>query len=265
MAGRHRAHSSRAWGMPTALGVVAASLLVFAVWIIGAPWHATQTDGAALAASARANEPTLSRSAAGTTTPTSTTATSTTTTPPPPPTSSTTTEEPPPKPLVTTTEPIVTSEEPAPEPPAPPPAPEPEPAPPPQALQAPQPAPPPPPPASCSTDLAGTRPHVAQVGNHILTKFAVDSVGGRANRSGASDHPSGLALDFMVGTETGNALADYVLAHQAEFGVTYVIWRQRYNDGSGWSAMADRGSPTANHMDHVHVSFAEGAAVSVTC
>ncbi len=35
----------------------------------------------------------------------------------------------------------------------------------------------------------------------------------------------------------------------------YVIWRQRYNDGSGWDPMEDRGSITANHYDHVHVSF----------
>jgi hypothetical protein len=122
-----------------------------------------------------------------------------------------------------------------------------------------------PPAQDCSTDLDGTQPHVAQVGNHVLTKFDVDSVGGRAGRGGASDHPSGLAIDFMVDTETGNALADYVLQNQSDFNVTYVIWRQRYNDGSGWSTMEDRGDPTANHYDHVHVSFAGGGDVDVTC
>ncbi|MFD2399500.1 hypothetical protein ACFSVJ_25855 [Prauserella oleivorans] len=106
---------------------------------------------------------------------------------------------------------------------------------------------------------------MAQVGNHILTKFDVDSVGGVASRSGASDHPSGLALDFMVDSSTGDELADYVLANQSEFGVTYVIWEQQYNDGSGWSMMEDRGSATANHYDHVHVSFEDSADVSVTC
>ena len=69
-----------------------------------------------------------------------------------------------------------------------------------------------------------------------------------------------------VGTlRTGNALADYVLANRKAFGVTYVIWRQRYNDGSGFTPMEDRGSPTANHMDHVHVSFKASATVNVTC
>lgn len=119
--------------------------------------------------------------------------------------------------------------------------------------------------ASCSTSLAGTKPHVAQVGNHVKAKFGVSTVGGVAGRANASDHPSGLALDFMVDTATGNAIAEYLLANQKDFGVTYVIWRQRYNDGSGWDTMEDRGGATANHMDHVHVSFSKSAKVTVSC
>jgi len=57
----------------------------------------------------------------------------------------------------------------------------------------------------------------------------------------------------------GDALAAWALEHQEEFAITYVIWRQRYNDGRGWDPMEDRGSITQNHYDHVHVSFeAEG-------
>jgi hypothetical protein len=119
--------------------------------------------------------------------------------------------------------------------------------------------------SSCPTTLDGVKPHVAQVGNHIAARFDVDDIGGVAGRGGASDHPSGLALDFIVGTATGDALAEYVLANRRAFGVSYVIWRQRYNDGSGWSAMEDRGSATANHLDHVHVSFHAAATVKVTC
>ncbi|MPY78769.1 MAG: hypothetical protein GEV04_09755 [Actinophytocola sp.] len=106
---------------------------------------------------------------------------------------------------------------------------------------------------------------MAQVGNHLLGRFDVSSVIGRAARSGTSDHPAGLAIDFMVSTPTGDALADYVLDNQARFGVRYVIWQQRYNDGDGWSFMADRGSTTANHYDHVHVSFHSGMDVDVAC
>lgn len=53
----------------------------------------------------------------------------------------------------------------------------------------------------------------------------------------------------------GDAVAEYALAHQLEHGITYVIWRQRYNPGTGWDPMEDRGSITQNHYDHVHVSF----------
>jgi hypothetical protein len=100
---------------------------------------------------------------------------------------------------------------------------------------------------------------VAQVGHHIEGKFGVKDIGGATGRGGSGEHPLGLALDFMVDTAKGNALADYVLANRKAFGVTYVIWRQRYNDGSGWDPMEDRGSITANHYDHVHVSFEETA------
>lgn len=47
----------------------------------------------------------------------------------------------------------------------------------------------------------------------------------------------------------------FALEHQDENATTYVIFRQRYNDGSGWDPMEDRGSITQNHYDHVHVSF----------
>lgn len=57
----------------------------------------------------------------------------------------------------------------------------------------------------------------------------------------------------------GDAHAEFALSHMAEFGIWYVIWRQRYNDGSGWDPMEDRGSITQNHYDHVHVSFNETA------
>lgn len=83
-------------------------------------------------------------------------------------------------------------------------------------------------------------------------------------------HPdASRALDLLVsdqygqvpsdGNALGDALAQYALDHQAEFGIWYVIFRQRYNDGGGWDPMEDRGSITQNHYDHVHVSFDETA------
>ncbi|MEV0236236.1 hypothetical protein [Nonomuraea sp. NPDC050786] len=85
-------------------------------------------------------------------------------------------------------------------------------------------------------------------------------------RSGSSgEHPLGRACDFMMSTggttpsAANNALGDriaaWALANQGKLGVKYVIWKQRINMGSGWRAMADRGSITENHYDHVHISM----------
>ncbi|MEV2225086.1 hypothetical protein AB0E01_35200 [Nocardia vinacea] len=118
----------------------------------------------------------------------------------------------------------------------------------------------------CSTELAGTRPHVAQVGHFLGKMFGITDIGGALGR-GNDDHGAGLAIDLMTSDSAlGDAIAEFVLANQQRFGVTYVIWRQRYNDGNGWSYMEDNGSPTANHYDHVHVSFAANAPdVDVQC
>ncbi|WP_433758018.1 hypothetical protein [Nocardia sp. CA-135398] len=118
----------------------------------------------------------------------------------------------------------------------------------------------------CSTELAGTQPHVAQVGHMLGKMFGITDIGGALGRGG-DDHGAGLAVDLMTSDSAhGDAIAEFVLANQQRFGVTYVIWRQRYNDGNGWSSMEDRGSPTANHYDHVHVSFAANATdVDLQC
>lgn len=91
----------------------------------------------------------------------------------------------------------------------------------------------------------------------ITERFEVSDVLGKAQREGNSTscHPLGLAVDFMTTTAQGNLIADYILAHQTALGVSLIIWRQRINLGNGWKLMEDRGSPTENHMDHVHASF----------
>lgn len=119
--------------------------------------------------------------------------------------------------------------------------------------------------ATCSTTLEGARPHVAAAGYRIkaATGFT-GTIYGRAGRAGGGDHPKGLALDFMTGDgSAGPAILAYVRGHFAELGATYAIYRQTYYPaGGGSQRMEDRGSPTANHFDHVHVSFAPGGGVS---
>ncbi|TQM32182.1 hypothetical protein FB390_3860 [Nocardia bhagyanarayanae] len=123
----------------------------------------------------------------------------------------------------------------------------------------------PPPFIPCPTELVGTQPHVAQVGHMLKKTFGVTDIGGAVGR-GDGDHGAGLALDLMTSDAAhGDAIAEFVLANRQRLGVKYVIWRQRYNDGNGWSYMENRGSPTANHYDHVHVSFNRAAHVDVSC
>ena len=59
----------------------------------------------------------------------------------------------------------------------------------------------------------------------------------------------------MVSGARGDRIAACALANQRELGVEYVLWRQRANYGDGWERMSDRGGDTANHEDHVHISF----------
>lgn len=112
--------------------------------------------------------------------------------------------------------------------------------------------------------FGGVAAHVAVVGNHLQARFPLGrilGVGSRADNP-TSDHPRGLALDLFATRTAGDDLAAYVLDRRAELGVTYVIWRQRINYGNGWEPMTDRGGITANHYDHVHLSFRAGAAAA---
>ena len=75
-------------------------------------------------------------------------------------------------------------------------------------------------------------------------------------------HPNGLAIDVMIpnahtpeGIELGNQIAGFALANAKRWGVLHVIWRQKLYPGIGApSWMADYGSETLNHYDHVHIA-----------
>ncbi|MCC6497169.1 MAG: lytic transglycosylase domain-containing protein [Propionibacteriaceae bacterium] len=98
---------------------------------------------------------------------------------------------------------------------------------------------------------------------------AITSMGGRGGRPiASSDHPKGLAVDFMIprwNTRTGNAygwrVARWVQAHAAALRVKYVIW-----DAKKWNPAVNNSwrpyrhplgntNPTLAHRNHVHVSF----------
>jgi hypothetical protein len=85
---------------------------------------------------------------------------------------------------------------------------------------------------------------------------SVTSYGGV--RGGGGAHGAGRALDIMVSGSTGDQIAAYVRANAGALGVSEVIWAQRIwtvqRSSEGWRWMSDRGSATANHYDHVHVT-----------
>jgi hypothetical protein len=81
--------------------------------------------------------------------------------------------------------------------------------------------------------------------------------GGRTGSGG--EHSTGQALDIMVPSSTlGSQIAAYVRTNYKALGVSEVIWAQKIwtvqRSSEGWRPMPDRGSPTANHYDHVHVT-----------
>lgn len=105
---------------------------------------------------------------------------------------------------------------------------------------------------------AGLQPHVAAYKEEVASIYGVDSF--NTYRAGdPQDHGQGLAVDFMVpvGSQVGDDIANYSVNNMAENNISYVIWEQQiYGDWNyQWEAMEDRGSTTANHYDHVHVSF----------
>jgi uncharacterized protein YraI len=75
---------------------------------------------------------------------------------------------------------------------------------------------------------------------------------------GDGDHGQGRAIDIMISGETGWAVANFLRANYAALGIEYIIFSQNIwsvdRGGEGWRGMSDRGSTTANHYDHVHVT-----------
>ena len=107
------------------------------------------------------------------------------------------------------------------------------------------------------------RPQAQAAANAVVSNVpgaAGITIGGtRASAADPGGHPSGLALDYMVHVHAASATrsSQYHIAHWDELGVEYIIWQQRMlsSPGGGWKAMENRGSATANHMDHPHVNY----------
>ena len=105
------------------------------------------------------------------------------------------------------------------------------------------------------------RPHVQTFADACARATGASSFGTYPGHSPSIDR----ALDIFVPTNSstlGNAISDFAIANQRRYGVRYVIYRQRiwHRLDPVWRGMADRGDPTQNHFDHVHISFETAAA-----
>ena len=108
---------------------------------------------------------------------------------------------------------------------------------------------------------AGLTPTSVGAKRAIESAFpAISEIGGWRPADGYNEHFSGQALDVMIpdwgspsGKAYGDQVAKYMLDNAAALGIDYILWQQRQWNADGTSsAMGDRGSPTENHMDHVH-------------
>ncbi|MBM0127904.1 peptidoglycan DD-metalloendopeptidase family protein [Pimelobacter simplex] len=123
-----------------------------------------------------------------------------------------------------------------------------------------------------SYNLGPVKPQLTQLVNILGPMFDIKTVGGyRESATDPNGHPAGLAADFMVpltpaGKAQGDALVAYAQAHARELGIDYIIWYQRIwsvtRADEGWRRMGDRGSATANHMDHPHINVLPDAKVT---
>lgn len=125
----------------------------------------------------------------------------------------------------------------------------------------------------------------AKPGTTALLKTLMKAWGGSSSGisrqcsvGATSEHKEGRALDWHMDMKSASQRArvkratDWLTANNGEvayrLGVMYVIWNQHiwslYYPELGWRKMASRGSYTANHKNHVHISLSWDGAMKQT-
>ena len=106
--------------------------------------------------------------------------------------------------------------------------------------------------------VLGLKPKAMVVYNAVTERWSFSAIGGYRASNNRSNHGQGGAIDFMTYKDSakGWAVAKYLAANASAFDIDHIIFEQKiwtpYKPY--WRPMADRGSITANHYDHVHVS-----------
>ncbi|MGC4154226.1 MAG: hypothetical protein QM628_14275 [Propionicimonas sp.] len=125
----------------------------------------------------------------------------------------------------------------------------------------------------------------AKPGTTALLKLLISTWGGSSSgisRScaviGRSEHKEGRALDWHMSVKSKSQrkrvdqALTWMTANNGEvayrLGIMYIIWNQKiwstYYPELGWRKMENRGSSTANHKDHVHISLSWDGAMKRT-
>jgi hypothetical protein len=110
---------------------------------------------------------------------------------------------------------------------------------------------------SCTngTSVAGS---ANVIGVHQAVCAAFPDLTSYGTYRGDGEHAQGIAIDIMVSGDYGWQVAEFLRTHYAELNISYLIYAQKIwsveRGGEGWRGMSDRGSTTANHYDHVHVT-----------
>lgn len=114
-----------------------------------------------------------------------------------------------------------------------------------------------------SKGLEGLKPNAKAIVADVRVRFPLIKTIYGVRQDTLPDHPSGRAVDLMIPSYKSNAaygtqIAEYYKANASQFGIEYIIWNQRIwsvaRSKEGWRYMANRGSDTANHLDHVHIT-----------
>ncbi len=113
----------------------------------------------------------------------------------------------------------------------------------------------------------GLKPNAIKVHRAALTAFPAIKTYYGVRPDSIPDHPSGHALDLMLPYSNytsaaahayGLQVANWARANAKALGIQYVIYDQHIwniqRDAEGWRYMADRGSDSANHKNHVHIT-----------
>lgn len=111
----------------------------------------------------------------------------------------------------------------------------------------------------------GLKPNAVKVHRAAMVAFPQITTYYGVRPDSIPDHPSGRALDLMLpdyqsasGRALGDQVAAWAQANHSLLGIEYIIWNQHIwnvkRSSEGWRYMANRGSDSANHKNHVHIT-----------